>query len=46
MWATCLKDPDAGPEIIDLSILPFFADFLVGEEADFAEANHQPGGYG
>jgi hypothetical protein len=46
MWATCLKEPEAGPEIIDLLILPFFADFLVGEEAAFAEGNHQPKDHG
>lgn len=42
MWATCLKEPEAGPEIIDLLILPFFTDFLVGDEAAFAEGNRQP----
>jgi hypothetical protein len=38
MWATWMNDPDAGPEIIDLSIFPFFVDFfLVGDEKDLAE---------
>jgi hypothetical protein len=33
-----MKEPEAGPEIIDVSILPFFADFfLAGDEPDFAK---------